>query len=288
MKKFIERVIQQDLNASNLELEARVSEGFEINEIGIDLGDTDLVARLLIGDELMSGLPADAGEENVVPVPGINVNTHSLIRTLRKRFPDLPKYKVSPGEKLVLSSQGATGVGYIFFTQLEDELVPKRTDPGGTNGPSRLFVSHGTFNGDITGSATAEIHTIDSPLNPVGLPDFPFGSRVPVGEIMELLGFAFSEGAGMGANTNVTGLRFWKKNEAYLAREEAFINDALFPYNVDDEDKPFYMFPEPVVFQPNEELKIEGQFKNTDVADESGECFLTLFLHRKFIPVSLL
>lgn len=286
MSKFIERIIQQDLNAANLELEARVNEGFVINEIGIDLGANDLVARLLIGDELMTGLPADEGEENVVPVQGVDVNTHTLIKTLRKKFPELPRYKVAPGEKLVLSSQGAAGVGYIHFTQLEDDQVPKRSDPGGTQGPSRLFVSHGGYTGNVTGLATAEIITIDTPINPVGLPDFPFGQRVPVGEIMELLGFAFSEGAGMGANTNVTGLRIWKKNEAYLAREEAFVNDALFPYNVDDEDKPFYMFPEPVIFLPNEELKIEGQFKNTDAADESGECFITLFFHRRFTPVT--
>ncbi len=277
--RFTERVKIQDLAVGDLELDARVGEGFIIKSIGIDSGADGLVSRLLIGDELMTGIPADSGEENVVPVKGKNTNTWQLIETLRKRFPELPEYKVSEGEKLVLTSDGSAGVGYIFFQQLGAEQIPRKEDPGGSRGKDRLFVSHGQINQNVAATTTEDIVAAVS-LNPTGLPDFPFGALVPAFETFELMGFSVSTGAASGANITFDGLKLWKRNESILARDEQFVEPSIFPYNKDDIDKPMFRFPVKYVFGGNEELKVEARITNAAGAPELAEIFFTFFFRR--------
>ena len=274
MLKFKERVIKQDLSSADLELEANIGEGYKIRSVGVANGAANQVASLVIGGELISGLPCDNNAVNVVPVRGVEANNYRLIEVARKALPILPFWGVAPGEKLVLSNGLATGVGYVFYEHYTEGDVPKKADPGGSKGPDRLIVSHGKFEGSITASVTEEKIAVTS-LNPTGLPDFPFGQQVPSNETWELIGFATTKGAGSHADISYPGIRIWKRNQSILALDEAWTDPNIFPYNRDNVDVPYFTFPEPFQFLGNEEQKIEFQIANANVGAQTAQIFWT-------------
>jgi len=279
-EKYIYRVARQDLAVANLELEARVDEGFEVLDIGIRNGAAGLVAQLIIGNEIMSGIPCDNNAENVAPVPRVETNTHNLFAEILKYFPDIPLYKVSAGEKLVISSGGAAGVANVFYRQLSGAEIPPKTAAGASEGASRLYISHGKTLQNVGIGLTADL-ILATPLNPVGTVNFPFNEVVPIKSEFDLLGFATSKGAGSGANISYDGLRLWKLQESLLARDQAFITPTLYPYPTDNIDQPLFLFPKRITFAGNEEFKIETRVTNAGAGIQAAEIFFTaVFLLR--------
>lgn len=278
--KYIFRVLRQDLAVANLILEAKVDEGFEILKIGVGAGAAGLVAQLIIGNEIMTGIPCDNGAENIAPVPLLETNQNTLIDHIRKMFPFVPLYKVSSGESLVLSSGGAAGVGYVFYRQLSGAEIPLKSAEGASEGKSRLYISHGKCLQSIGAGLTADI-ILATPLNPVGTTGFPFGEVCPVNTEFDLLGFATQAGAGCGANTTFDGLRLWKLQESLLVRDQGFLIPTLYPYPRDNVDKALFTLPEILTFRGNEEFKIEARCTNAGAGAQNAEVFFTaVFLLR--------
>jgi len=281
-EKFVLRVLQQDLAVDDLILDALAREGFEILDLGVVDGAAGLVSRLLISSELMTGLPAAAGFENVVPVLGVDTNIFMLLSRIKSVFPDVPTYKVSSGERLVLTSDGAAGVGYVFYRELGEGDIPKPEQPGGSNSKVRLTVSHGrAFQTDVA-VGTFPIRALLS-LNPAGQSAFPFGVNVPNNQEMSLLGFAVALGSNSEADVTLTGIRFWKEQSSILARDEAWADPALFPYPIDTAVRPHFLFPKPIVFKPNEEFLVEAQVVNGGAGVEDAEVIFSFFFLQKYL-----
>jgi len=276
MKKYVYRVKSGNLATADLELEAKVGQAFEILELGIDGGAAGLVATLYIGGEVMTGLPAAAGAENVVPVPLIDLNFNTLMRMLQQKFPEVPTYKVCPGEKLVLTSGGKAGTGYLFYCRMMEDQLFTKDMPGASEGTPRLVISHGKAEWSVEAGAT-EDHDVDINLNPAGLTGFPYVERVPAGKNYDLLGFATRLGAGSGADISYEGIRMWKKEEAILSPDEAFVTPKLYPYNVDTAALPAFLLPEKLTFVPEEAFKMEVRAKNAGTAAQTAQIFLTTF-----------
>jgi hypothetical protein len=282
MPKYIYRVTSQDLAVADLILEARVDEGFEVIDIGIIGGAAGVVAQLIIGNEIMTGLPCDAAAENIVPVPGLETNQNPLLSTLLKKFPALPMYKVSSGERLVVSSGGAAGVCHLLYRQFAGAEISAKTVDGASEGAQRLYFSHGKSEVTVGIGATVDVIAATE-LNPVGLPGFPFGELVPVNTEFDLLGFCCSLGGGSGANVTFDGLRLWKLQESILVRDQGFVIPGLYPYNRDNVDKPMFMLPTPLNFVGQEELKVEVRTTNAGAAPQVSQIFFTFAFLMRFL-----
>ena len=280
-EKYVYRVLRQDLATANLQLEAKVDEGFEVMEIGIASGAAGLVATLIIGNEVMTGIPCDDGAENLVPVEGIQTNSHPLIKTIKSKFPDVPLYKVSSGEILTITSGGAAGIAYLFYRQLSGAEIPAKSAAGASEGTSRLIIQHGKNLTSVGAGLTVDL-IIATPLNPAGLPNFPFGELVPVNTEWDLLGFACQAGAGCGANTTIGGIRLWKNQESILVREQGILLPTLFPYPDAAIDKPIFLFPKPITFIGQEELKIEARATNAGGGAQNAEVIFTVIFVERF------
>jgi hypothetical protein len=282
MPKYIYRVARQDLAVADLVLEAKVDEGFEVIDIGIIGGAAGLVAQLIIGNEVMTGFPCDNGAENIVPVPGLETNQNPLLSTLLKKFPALPMYKVSSGERLVISSGGAAGVAKVFYRQFSGAEIPAKTVDGASEGPSRLFFSHGKSEVTVGIGATVDV-IANIELNPVGVPGFPFAELVPVNTEFDLLGFCCQLGAGSGANVTFDGLRLWKLQESILVRDQGFIIPGLYPYSRDNVDKPMFTLPTPLTFLGQEEFKVEVRTTNAGAGAQLSQIFFTFAFLMRFL-----
>ncbi len=281
-ERFLYRTKKQDLASADLTLEATVQEGFEIMDIGIDGGAAGLVAQLFISSELMTGLPAASGLENVVPIRGVDVNTFELLTNLRSAFPNVPTYKVAAGEKFVLTSAGAAGVAHIFYRELVGDQIPKNVAPGGSNSRERLFVSHGKIEASVGIGLTVTL-SVPVNLNPVGILTWPFTGVVPANQSMEVLAIMTRKGAGSGANIAYNGFRLWKLNSAILSPSEAFVDPAVFPYPSDGVVQPGRFFPKPWIFKGNEDMRIEANVTNSGGGAETAQIFFTFFILQKIL-----
>lgn len=281
-EKYGYRVITQDLAVADLHLEAKVDEGFEVLDVGINGGAALLVATLIIGNEIMTGFPCSTGLENVVPVPRIDINTHQLIPTIVDKFPQVPLYKVSAGETLIITSGGAAGVAYVIYRQLSGAEIPAKSAVGASEGSSRLFISHGSITHAV-GIGATEDFLVNVNLNPVGLTGFPFGELVPVNIEFDLLGLATNLGAASGAGILYDGFRIWKAQESILREDQAFVDPLLYPYNSDAVDQPIFTLPKALTFIANEELKIEARATGTGVGIENAVINFTVIFLMRFL-----
>jgi len=279
-EKYLFRVAVQNLAAADLNLSANVDEGYEVMEVGVHGGAAGLVATLIIGNEIMTGIPVDAGAEHVAPVPFVDANQNNLMKNILKNFPQVPLFKVSSGETLTLTSGAAAGTGYVIYRQLSGAEIPPKTAEGASEGKSRLWVSHGKTFVSVGAGLTADL-ILATGLNPVGLTAFPFGEVCPVNTEFDLLGFATSKGGGGGADITYTGLRLWKLQESLLVADQGFLTPDLFPYPYDTVDRPLFTLPKVLTFKGNEDFKIEARVHNAGVGAENAEVFFTaVFLLR--------
>jgi len=276
------RVLYQDLSVAAAKLTAELGEGFEIYEIGVTEGVAGCYPRVILEDRVMTAFPAVYRTTNVIPVFGVDINFYTFFKTIRQKYPDVPLYRVPEGKTFILDSGGIAGKAYILYKTLEVDQIPKPGDPGTATAPTKLFVSIGQAEASIDAEKTAEIH-VNKSLNPLELPGFPYINKVPAGFEYDFLGFATREGAGIdGVNVIYHGLRMWKKEIAFLAEDEKYVNWKLFPYNNAAVVQPMFLFPERYTFVANEQLKIEVKVENTTTtAVDVTVPFATFWLVRK-------
>ena len=266
----------QDLSAADLELDAKAGQGFEVFEVGIDGGAAGSKGIITIGGVTMMNFPASDAAEGVAPVPWIDANPNSLLKMVQEKLAEIPTLKIPEGKKLVLSNGAVAGTGYIFYKELSEAEVPRPDAPGAPNNLTRLFISHGKAEWTVTASST-EAHKVDTSLNVPELRDFPFEEAVPAGLRYRLLGFATREGAGSHADVSYEGIRMWFKEQSWLKKEEEWSDPLLFPYNAAAQYYPIRFLPSPMVFEAHQELTLEVQAKNVNVADQLGQFFVTCF-----------
>jgi len=279
-EKYVYRVVKQDLSSADLELAAKTGEGYEILEIGVTGGASGSITQCIIGEELMLYFPSGNNEENVAPVPGVDTNTYTLFKTIRQKYPDVPTLKVSEGQTLTVSNGKVAGNAYVIYRHLTGGDVPPKDAPGASDNPTRLLIFHNKAEASIDAGATVTLE-VDTSLSPSGFPDFASGDKVPSGYVYELLGFCTRLGAGSGADITYNGIRLWKGEEALLSPNQNFVNPDLFPYNTNNVNKPMFLLPKKIVFEPGESYKAEVQVTNSGSAAETAVVYLTLFVLRK-------
>ncbi len=269
----------KDLSVGDLELEAKPDEGFEIMELGIHDSAQDCRGQLIIGEENILNFNADSEYDEVAPVPLKGTNLHTLLKTIREKYPDVPSFKVGVGEKLILSATSPNGVAYVFYRHLTGAEIPPKTDPGGSESMNRLqlFPSEVTDTIPATGS---KVLIVDTDKSEKGFKGFVYPDKVPDGVTYRLLGFCINKGRGSHADTSITSVRIWKQNKSILCPDEEWSDAALYPFNVFSINKPFFLLPEPIDFVTGEDMKVELDCANANAADQDIYARFTPIVHQ--------
>jgi hypothetical protein len=275
------RVKEQDLSVTpELMLEARVGEGFEILELGIDGVTVDSMLECVVGEEnILTGVN-NSSIDDCFPVPLLSTNQNPLYTTIRKFYTAVPTIKVASGEKLILTNTANVGKAFIFYVHYTLGQEPAKTVAGGSESLDRLQLFNAKNVKTIDAGAT-EIVTIDTNLNGKGFAKWVYPDKVPAGVDYNLLGISISKGAGADPQITVNSIRLWKAGKSILSPEELFSNARLYPYNNGAGTKRMFLFPEMIKFVTGEDCKIEVQVTNTDeTASHTSDVRATLYVHQ--------
>ena len=196
----------------------------------------------------------------------------NLLDLLREReiFTDYP---LAEGQKLIITgAQGANTECTIVY-DVYDAGDVNRDNPNGTDSNEYIFINYGrpasapTTSGDIL---------IDTSINPVEFPSFPYGKVVPAGYEIDIIGILASDvgrTSGTGANQCVTTYVKFVRGRTVLWDDDrnglklkglAPSSDGVqigvgysqIGYYSDVDQRHPYFFPEPLTFQQGEELNI--------------------------------
>lgn len=274
---------EQDLSVADLELKAEIDEGFEILEIGIEDINAVGLAELIIGEENILTVPNDNPNDDLIPVPLKSVNQHTLFRTVRERFPDIPLFKVSSGEKLVLTNTQGSGKGYVLYRHFTGAEIPAKTDDGGSESLNRLQAFNSENDESIPASTTKNV-TVDTNLNGRGFARWTYPDKVPAGVRFDLIGIAVTKKRGTSTQITINSIRVWKAQKSILSPDEAFTDVALFPYNNSDGEKPMFLFEKKIPFVTGEDIKIEANVSNADTTAHNAGIRTSLLVHQVPVP----
>jgi len=269
------RILKQDLSSADLTLSADAYEGFEIYNIAVTGGASGSSITTYIGEEVMCSIPTGSGEIELLPLPRDQTNQFWFLPYIRERYPSVPTFKVGKSETFRISNGNVAGTAYIYYKHLEADQAPDPASPGGSASTTRLFVSHGKYEATIAANTTVEVQ-VTTGLNPIPLSKFPFEGSVPSGTKFSLLGFAIDPGPSNATDVKCLGVRFWKLEEAILVKDQGWAPPELFHYPINTKTYPLFLFPEPIVFNPEETLPVELKIQNTNTTtDLTGQFFIT-------------
>jgi hypothetical protein len=278
--KYQWQLKKQDLSVADFELRADTNEGYIIHEIGCEGGAGNLVLTVKIKERTMTGLPADSGKAECLPVPLKSTNNNTFFKMLRERYDFIPEYRVAPGDKFIISSGGNAGTAYVVYSHFIDEDLPAATEAGGRLAPERLVVSVGKGELSIGAGETKEF-VVNTSLNPTGIDAFPYGVSCPADRDIDILGFSTCLGDGAGANINYDGIRIVYKEEEVLSPDWEYTIPEMFPFNRPDLDKPVFFFPKGFEVVPGEKFEFQVKCSNTGAAAETAQVIVAVYTWQK-------
>ena len=259
----MDRFIESSTLASDLELEAKSGEGFIIKEIFGESAVEGEFLTLIISDTVMFSVLTDLAKIGLVRFPDAKENIRGLFAKIREKYPEVPLFRVSEGEKLVIKRLNDNTHVLVRYAHLTGGDIPKSTESGGTLSDNRLLISSGSEDAVITADLTEYLTTFIS-INPSGIIDFPFGVKVPAGYKLQLLGFCLDIGTTTGTAITITGVRLWFRDESILTPLQAYVSNDLFHYiTTEGQLKPF-LFDAPIEMVAGDELKTEVEVLGTE------------------------
>lgn len=250
--KYVDRFLESADLATDLELEAKFGEGYIIKEIFAESDTEEEFITMIISDTVMFSSLVEKLSLGLLPFPIELRDIKGLFSKIREKYPLVPLFRVSEGEKLKISGNEGTIKCLVRYAHLTGAEVPKATEAGGTLSDNRLFISSGSKSGTTSG-ATAEYVRDFISINPKGLLDFPFLEKVPAGYRMELLGFCIGKDS-VSTDVSITGLRLWYRDESILKANQAFCGIDLFGYIGTSLQITPFMFDTPLVLVAGDEL----------------------------------
>ena len=259
--KYIDRFIESAALSDDLELEAKAGEGFVIKEIYAESSTEEEYITMIISDTVMFSSLVEVAEIGMLRFPDAKENYLGLFAKIREKYPEVPLFRVSEGEKLIITANEGTIKCLVRYAHLTGADIPKSSEPGGTLSDNRLFLSSGSKSGTTSGTVSEYVVDLVS-INPKGLIDFPFLEKVPSGYRMELLGFCIGKDA---TSTTITieGLRLWFKDESILKPEQAYLGADLFKYISESGQLKPFLFDSPISMVAGDKLEAEVQIIDT-------------------------
>jgi hypothetical protein len=179
----------------------------------------------------------------------------------------------------------ATQIQAAIEYEIGDPDDFKPDQPNGSSSKEITFLNYGTNGSDISANATGDI---DTSRNPSEYPAFPFGEVVPAKQMAIIHGFALID---------------WKDSQGNLNPNYAYLKLIKDRITLFDEDRngicvregmgfltwgpcrqtnvDIELFPEPLVFNPGDELKVQMTAGDTDI--EAGDIDLCAIMTLKAI-----
>jgi len=261
--KYIDRLIESDDLASDLELEAKTNEGFIIKEIYAESAVEGEFLTIIISDTVMFSMLTDLAKIGMSRFPDAKEGIKGIFSKIREKYPQVPLFRVAEGEKLLIKRLTDDTHCLVRYVHLTGGDAPKPTEAGGTLSDNRLLISNGIEVATITADLTEYLTTFLS-MNPSGIMNFPFASKVPSGYKLELLGFCLDVGTTTGTAIIIEGIRLWIKDESILTPLQAYVSNDLFHYiSTEGQLIPFF-FDTPIELVAGDELKTEVKVLGTE------------------------
>lgn len=275
--KYIDRFIESATLASDLELQAQSGEGFVIKEIYAESAVEGEFITMIISDTVMFSVLTDLTKIGMLRFPDAKEVIRGLFEKIRLKYPTVPLFRVSEGEKLVIKRLTDNTHLLVRYAHLTGADIPKSTEGGGTLSDNRLLISNGIEAFTVSAGLTDYLTTFVS-MNPSGIIDFPFGVKVPSGYRLELLGFCLNIGTVTGIGTIIDGIRLWFRDESILAPLQAYLSNDLFNYLTTEGQFIPFLFDTPIEMVAGDELKTEVQITGT--AADTGTVYISFIFNQ--------
>ncbi len=212
-------------------------------------------------------------------------------------------YPVPEGKTFSVTCANSATLIRIEYEEWDSADIKDNMPNGEGSGPL-VFVNYGTNLAQIAASGWS---TINGSRNPAEFPDFPFGAGVPSNAMMEVLGMGVVDihrntYTGSANNYSKTErLRMWRGREVLFDRDSngfftqgagAAAGSANYSYLGGTNELPYYsendlgnlfMFPEPLVFNGGEELRVE-QKVTIDASSNFAASDLDVFTVLRYTP----
>ena len=176
--KYIDRFIESTDLATDLELEAKANEGFIIKDIFAESVVIGEYLTMIISDTVMFACLTESTEVGMLRFSDAKESIRGLFTKIRQKYPEVPLFRVSEGEKLVIKRLTDDTKCLIRYAHLIGADLPKSTENGGTLSDNRLLISSGSEAITVSADLTEYLTNITS-MNPSGIIDFPFNVKVP-------------------------------------------------------------------------------------------------------------
>jgi len=197
----------------------------------------------------------------------INILEHMIALGIMNGYP------VADGETITFSSQNGSDFNIMLQYEIYDASDIHSDDPNGSSATEYTFVNYGQAS-SIASSLTAEY---DKTLDPTEFPSFPFNEVVPSKTTITIYGIAGSPVAvssGTNANVQITnylkfikertvlfdeaknGLTYYSTNGDVTTDGTYYGGNSLIGSSSANDDRPFFVFPKPLVFQSGDELNL--------------------------------
>lgn len=275
--KYIDRFIESEALATDLELEAKAGEGFIIKDIFAESATEAEYITMIISDTVMFSALVDKTDLGMLPFPVVARDIEGFFTKLRKKYPEIPLFRVSEGEKLIITGNEGTIKCAVRYVHLTGGDIPKSTEGGGTLSDNRLFLSSGSKSGTTEIGIDEYARDFES-INPKGLIDFPFLEKVPSGYRMELLGFCLGKDS-TSSDTKLKGIRLWFRDESILKPKQAYCGVDLFKYIGTGLQLIPFLFDAPIPMVAGDKLEAEVKLLNEYTA-EAYTVYLTFIFNQ--------
>jgi len=275
--KYIDRFIESVDLSADLELQAQSGEGFVIKDIFAESVVVGEYLTIIISDTVMFACLTESTEIGMLRFSDAKESIRGLFTKIREKYPTVPLFRVSEGEKLVIKRLTNDTKCLVRYAHLVGADLPKSTEPGGTLSDNRLLISSGSQAITITADLTHYLTSLTS-MNPSGIMDFPFGVKVPAGYRMELLGFCVNVHKLTGVGITIDGIRLWFRDESILKPAQAYLSNDLFKYISDDGQSVPFLFDSPILMVSGDELKTE--VKVTGTSADTGVVYISFIFNQ--------
>jgi hypothetical protein len=274
------RVEEQDLSSGDLTITASDNESLEILARGISGGADDDIIQEAVDEETMLAYPATDGEAEVFPEPvvqNLGTDIHAKLRDMGLQAPTI---KVPEGDEYQLINDNDNGTATVLYRQGNATMV-NGSAPGGPDTKTRTFITSAEETQQVA-QGTTETITIETSQNPGILRDFPYEEDVPAQREYDLQAVMLTlDSDGSGGNITLDSFRLQAEEREFLAKDSAFVDEALANYPNDDLTDVPLVFPAEPTFGPGDELDIQVEATEGGTGDQDAVVDVTMIFYRR-------
>lgn len=258
------RVEEQDLSSDDLSIEADTGESLEILARGVTGANADDIILESVDEETMLAYEHEDSNGEVFPEEVVQ-NLHTdLLGKMRQMGLQAPTIKVPEGQTYQLVNDTSdAGSCTVLYRQGRATDVGAN-EPGHPDNKTRTFITTSETTQNIGANATETVD-LDTSGNPGILRDWPWEEEVPPNREYDLQALMVNLDGDADADHTLDTVRVQSEEREFLAKESAFLDQAMFDYpNTDLTEMPF-IFPAEPTFSPGDNLDVQ-----VEVTDSGG------------------